>query len=178
MPSIGAWNLGLARPVKDGLKQETDLLGCVRASAHPRIVWSKDWSLSRSMPCPSSLSLSLSLNLTQQPSQRKIGRSEDFRQAPFTQSHLHCFDEDLHARLKIDVDGVQITSKAARFCVSSRSMVRSTGIERIRTAKDHFGRTLDSFARSWDEKYFRSSTAHSTTSAFQFFQRNWTVSEA
>ena len=69
--------------------------------------------------------------------------------------------------LKIDVDDSQLTSKAARFRVAFRSAQLSSGMERIRAAKDHCDRTLDSFAASWDEKYFRPSTAYFTTSAFQ-----------
>ena len=68
---------------------------------------------------------------------------------------------------KIDVDDSQLTSKAARFRVAFRSPQLSSGMERIRAAKDHCDRTLDSFAVSWDDKYFRSSTAYVTTSAFQ-----------
>ena len=49
------------------------------------------------------------------------------------------------------VDDSQLTSKAARFRFA---------------AKDHCDRTLDSFAASWDERYFRSSTAYFTTSGF------------
>ena len=69
--------------------------------------------------------------------------------------------------LKDDVDDIQLTGKAARFRVASQSAVLSTGKGRIRAAKDHCGRTLDSFARTWDDKQFLSSTAHSTTSAFR-----------
>ena len=41
MPDSWVWKLGLARLVTDGLKRETNLSVCVRASAHPRKVWSK-----------------------------------------------------------------------------------------------------------------------------------------
>ena len=58
-------------------------------------------------------------------------------------------------------------SKATRFRFASRSAQLSSGMERIRPAKDHCDRTLDSFAASWDERCFRSSTAYFTTSGFQ-----------
>ena len=58
---------------------------------------------------------------------------------------------------KIDVDDIQLTSKAARFHVASHSEQLSPGMERIRAAEDHCDRTLDSFSVYWDEKYFRSS---------------------
>ena len=73
--------------------------------------------------------------------------------------------------LKIAVDGIQLTSKAARFRVASQSTDLSTGMDRIRAAKDNVGRTLDSFARSWDDKYFHSSIAHFTTFASQLVSR-------
>ena len=41
---------------------------------------------------------------------------------------------------KIDVDGIHLTSKAARFRVASRSAQRSTGMARIRAGKEHCGR--------------------------------------
>ena len=53
--------------------------------------------------------------------------------------------------LKIDVYCIQLTSTAADFRVASQSAVLSTGMARIRAAKDCCGRTLDSFARSWDD---------------------------
>ena len=61
--------------------------------------------------------------------------------------------------LKIDVDGIQLTSKAARFRVASQSASLFTGMERIRAAKEHGGRTLQSLTRSWDERYLHSATA-------------------
>ena len=73
--------------------------------------------------------------------------------------------------LKIDVDGVQLTSKAARFRVASQSAVLSTGMNRLCAGNDHCCRTLDYFARSWDDMYLVSSTAHFTTSAFQLVTR-------
>ena len=54
---------------------------------------------------------------------------------------------------KIDVDGIQLTSKAARFRVASRSDAVSAGMACIRAAKDHDGRTLQYCARSWDDMY-------------------------
>ena len=68
---------------------------------------------------------------------------------------------------KIDVDGIQLTSNTARFGVASRSAQLSSGMTRIRAAKDHCDRTLDSFSASLDERYFRTSTAYFTTTAFQ-----------
>ena len=73
--------------------------------------------------------------------------------------------------LKIDVDGGHLTSKAARFRVASQSAVLSTGMNRICAGNDHCCRNLDSFARSWDDMYPVSSTAHFTTSAFQLVIR-------
>ena len=55
--------------------------------------------------------------------------------------------------LNIDVDCIQVTSKAARFRVASRSDVLSAGMAHIRAAKGHGGRTLDSSTRSWDDLY-------------------------
>ena len=55
---------------------------------------------------------------------------------------------------------------AARFRVASRSVL-SAGMARIRAARDHDGGTLDSCARSWDDKYLHSSTAYFTATAFQ-----------
>ena len=43
--------------------------------------------------------------------------------------------------LNIDVDCIQVTSKAARFRVASRSDVLSAGMAHIRAAKGHGGRT-------------------------------------
>ena len=85
---------------------------------------------------------------------------------------FHALPSAMHRRrsacgLKIDVDGIQLTSKAARFRVASRSAQLSTGMACIRAAKDHCGRTLDSFARSWDDRSFRTSTAYCTATALQ-----------
>ena len=55
----------------------------------------------------------------------------------------------------------------ARFRVASLSDVLSAGMARVRAARDHDGRTLDSCTRSWDDKYLHSSAAHSTATAFQ-----------
>ena len=123
---------------------------CVPASAPPRRAGSKDTSLSRPMLFPSFLSLRRLLNLTQTPSLRKTWHSRGFRQARFTRFHLPCFEEE-----------VLVLSKLMFLASSSRvrlpifalplSAVLSTGIARIRAAKDCCGRTLDSFARSWDD---------------------------
>ena len=69
--------------------------------------------------------------------------------------------------LKIDADGIQLTSNAARCRVASRSEKLSTGMARMRVAKDYDGRTFDSCARSWDDLYLHSSTAHFTAAAFR-----------
>ena len=69
--------------------------------------------------------------------------------------------------LKSDVDSIQLTSRAARFRVASRSAKLSAGMTRTRAAEDHCGWTRDSFAMGWDDKYFRTSTAYCTTSAFK-----------
>ena len=61
--------------------------------------------------------------------------------------------------LKIDVDDIQLMSKAARCRVASRSDLLSSGMARIGAAKDHDGRTLDSCARGWDDMYLHSSTS-------------------
>ena len=63
---------------------------------------------------------------------------------------------------KIDVDGIQLTRKVARFRVASWSAQLSSGMERIRAAEDRCGRTLDSFPVNWDERC-RSSTAFFTS---------------
>ena len=73
--------------------------------------------------------------------------------------------------LKSDVDGVQLTSKAARYRVASRSALLSTGMARIRAAKDCCGATLDSFRLSWEDRYFITSVAYYTTTAFQLVNR-------
>ena len=57
------------------------------------------------------------------------------------------------AAQKIDVDGIQLTSKAVRFRVASRSDAVSAGMAHVRAAKDHDGRTLQYCARSWDDLY-------------------------
>ena len=50
--------------------------------------------------------------------------------------------------LKIDVDGIQLASKAAHLRVASQYGVLSAGMARIRAARDYDGRTLGSCARS------------------------------
>ena len=69
--------------------------------------------------------------------------------------------------LKNDVDGVQLTRKAARFRVPSRCDVLPAGMVRVRAAKDRDGRTLDSCARSCGDISHHSSAAHFTATAFQ-----------
>ena len=69
--------------------------------------------------------------------------------------------------LKVDVDGTELTTKAGRFRVASRSDVLSANMARIGAAKDYDGSTIDSCARSWDDMYLHSSTAHFTAVAFQ-----------
>ena len=69
--------------------------------------------------------------------------------------------------LKVDVDGVELTSKAGRFRVASRSDVVSADMARTGAAKDCDGSTIDSCARSWDDMYLHTSTAHFTAVAFQ-----------
>ena len=49
--------------------------------------------------------------------------------------------------LKIDVDGVQLRSKAARFRVAAQSAVLPTGMNRVCAGNDHCCRTLDSFCQ-------------------------------
>ena len=110
--------------------------------------------------------------------QWKIWHSKGFRQAHFMRSHLPCIRRRSACGLKIDVDGIQLTSKAARFRVASRSAQLSTGMARIRAAKDHCGRTLDSFARSWDDRSFRTSTAYCTLPLPCSWSVGWTASEA
>ena len=43
--------------------------------------------------------------------------------------------------LKMDADGIQLTSKAARFCVASQSACLSTGIERLRASQEESPKT-------------------------------------
>ena len=69
--------------------------------------------------------------------------------------------------LKIDTDGIQLTSKAARFRVTSQSASLFSGMERVRAAEDHDEITVESTTGSWVEKYLRSATADHTTAAFQ-----------
>ena len=57
-----------------------------------------------------------------------------------------------------------LTTKAARFRVASQSGCLNAGMERTRATKDHKGGTLEVTTRSWDEKYFH------TTTAFQTFR--------
>ena len=49
------------------------------------------------------------------------------------------------------------------FILLRRGSILSAGMARIRAAKDHDGRTLDSCARSWGDLNLHSSTAHFTT---------------
>ena len=56
--------------------------------------------------------------------------------------------------IKNDVDGIPLTSNAACFWYASRSAQLSSGMARIRAAKDHCGRKIDSFSASCDERYF------------------------
>ena len=157
--------------VTEGTKRETHVLVFLHASAPLRGAWSKDLSFSRLMPYLSSPLLGQSLNLTQQQQRPIMWSFRGFRQAHSTLSRQHCSSVEVHAASKIDVDGVQLTSKAARFRVASQSAVLSTGMNRICAGNDHCCRTLDSFPRSWDEMYLVSSTAHFTTSAFQVVDR-------
>ena len=143
----------------------------LHASAPLRRAWSKDSSLSRFMPSLSSPLLGKSLNLTQQPQRPNVWRFKGFRQAPFHSIPSALLQRGSACGLKIDVDGVQLRSKAARFRVASQSAVLSTGMNRICEGNDHCCRTLDSFARSWDDVYLVSSAAHFTTSAFQWVAR-------
>ena len=71
----------------------------------------------------------------------------------------------VHAASKLMLTAFQITSKAARSRVASQFASLTTRMERVRAAKDHVGRTLESVTRSWDEKYLHSSTAFDTTAA-------------
>ena len=109
--------------------------------------WSKDSFLSGSVPFPSSPSLGLSLNLTtatiaaENLALHRLSASP-FHGLPFALLRLGCT-----CGPKVDVDGIHFTGEAARFRVASRSAVLSTSMARIRTAKDHCGRALDSFSR-------------------------------
>ena len=118
----GFWplKLGLEKLVADGLFRETNSFVYVLASAAPRKALSKDPSLSRFMLCLSSLSLVLLLNPIQLPLRLRILRFKGFRQALSTPSRPHyCSDEEVQSGLKIDVDGMELTSKAGRFRVAS-----------------------------------------------------------
>ena len=161
MPGIWVLKLGPAQEITDELKRETISLAFVLASAARPKAWSKDTSLSRFVPCLSSPSLVLSLNPMRLPLWLRTLRFKGFL----------LLRRGSACGLKIDVDGVQLTSKAARFRVASRSDVLSVGMARIGAAKDHDGRTLDSCARSWDDMYLHSSTAHFTAAASRLVNR-------
>ena len=78
----------LAQLVTNGLKQEANLLECVRASAPPRRALSKRL-VSFKILCPVCPLLR---------SRREILRSKGFRQAHFTPSHVQCSCEEVHMR--------------------------------------------------------------------------------
>ena len=152
--------LGLAiRPGAAGhrwTEASTTCVGvCARASA-PRRVWSKDVSLSRYMPRLYAATIAAE-NLALQ----------RLSAGPFHSIPSALLRQGSACGLKIDADGIQLTSKAARFRVTSQSAVLSTGMDRIRAAEDYCGGTLDSFTRSWDDKYFHTSTAHFTASTLR-----------
>ena len=155
MPSTWALQLGLAQLVTDGLRRAPHVLECARASAPPRRVWSKDLSLSRYMPRLYAATIAENLAL------------QRLSAGPFHSIPSALLRRGSACGLKIDADGIQLTTKAARFRVTSQSAVLSTGMDRIRAAKDYCGGTLDSFTRSWDDKYFHTSTAHFTASTLR-----------
>ena len=67
-----------------------------------------------------------------------------FRLGLFTHCQQLCCGEGSTCGFKVDADGIQLTSKAACFRVAARSDILSTGMARIRVAKDYDGRTFNS----------------------------------
>ena len=132
-----------------------------------RRAWCRGLSLSKSVRYPFSLLLGQFVNLTRRQSLRKICLSRGLSAGPFHALPLAVLRRGSSCGHKIDVNGIQLTSRAARFRVASCSAQLTPGMARIRAAMDHCDRTLDSFTVSWDKKYYHSSTAYSATSAFQ-----------
>ena len=136
----------------------------VPAFAPLRRAWCRGLSLLKSMRYPFSLLLDQFVNLTRRQSLRKMRLSRGLSAGPIHALPPAMLRPRKYLRpSKIDVDGNQLTSKAARFRVASHSAQMTPGMVRIRAAKDHCDRNLDSFTVSRHENYFHFSTACSTT---------------
>ena len=110
-------DFGLAQLVTDGVKRETSFLVYVLASAALHNALSKDWFLSRSMPCLSSPSLVLWLN----PDAATI-TAVNLALQRLSAGLFHSIPSALLRRgsacgLKIDVDGIHSTCEQG--CSSS-----------------------------------------------------------
>ena len=149
---------------------------CWNVRAYPHLLadpWFKDSFPSRSVPFPSSPSLAPSLTLSLQRLSAENLALQRLSAGPFQSIPSALLRR---GSAKIDVDVIQLASKAARFTAASRSAVSSTGMDRIRAAKDHCGRALDSFARSGTTSTFTLRLPTSPPVRFSWLAE-WTVSE-
>ena len=131
MLGILASRLGPAQTTTDGSKPEMSSLVSVLAFAALRLVSFKIYSLSvlafvGSVAEPETATIAAE-NLALQ--RLKAGPFHALLAALLRLGNTH--------GLKIDVDGIQLTSKASRFRVASRSNVLSARMARVRAAKDH-----------------------------------------
>ena len=124
----------------------------VPPSVRPR-AWFGGWSLSNFMPYLFAFALSVS------ESDKETITAEKSERLRLSAGPFHALPSSMLRRgstctIKVDVDGIPLASNAACFWYASRTAKLSSGMARIRAAKDHCGRTLDSFSASCDERYF------------------------
>ena len=104
-------------------------------------------------------------------SRRKIWRSKGFRQAHFTPSHLHYSGGEVHAASKLRLTVFSLRARLLDFVLPlSLQISQQVWIASVQL-KIMLEEPFDTFVKSWDDKYFHSSTAHFTTFAFQLVSR-------
>ena len=109
-------DFGLAQLVTDGLKREPSFLVYVLASGAHRNALSKDWFLSRSMPCLFSPSVLLWLRPDAATITAVNLALQRLSAGPFHSIPSALLRRGSACGLKIDVDGIQLASKAAHSC--------------------------------------------------------------
>ena len=141
---------------------------CVHVSAHHRRALSKGSSLSRYMPCLSSSFI----GSVAEPDAATIA-AETLALQWLSPGHFHSLPSALLQRgSACGLKKLMLTAFSSRARMLDPASPLSLpvcplGMERIRAAKDHDDRTLESVTRRLDEKYLHSTTAFCTAAAFQ-----------
>ena len=147
----------------------TTLLACVPAVVRPRRALFKDFSFDIH-----ALSVLTFVGSMAEPDKETISVETAALQrlwaGPLYALPSAMFRRGSTCGLKIDVDGVQLTSKAARFRVASRSCCRLEWRAFV-ARKIVVVEPLIPSSLSWEDRYFNTSVAYHTTTAFQEVNR-------